>query len=143
MTGEMARVGLAGQRLTARRAYEIGLVTELTGTAEEARAAAASLAAAIAERDPAVLAESLRLMRLMRRDDHFHDDRLPIGGQAERRDVGREFFRQHGEDLGGGIDGSRVVPGVHAVPTFCPQLRVNKSLMATPTASTSDPYRWP
>jgi hypothetical protein len=36
-----------------------------------------------------------------------------------------------------------VVPGVHAVPTFCPQLRVNKSLMATPTASTSDPYRWP
>lgn len=70
--GEMARVGLTGQRLTARRAYELGLVTELSGTAAEARAGAAACAAAIAERDPSIVAESLRLMRSMRRDGHFH-----------------------------------------------------------------------
>ncbi len=69
--GDMVRVGLVGQRLTARRAHEIGLVAELTSTSDEARTVADDYAGAIAKHDRETVAQSLRLMRLMRRDERF------------------------------------------------------------------------
>ncbi len=69
--GDMARVGLAGQRLSAVRAREIGLVADVADTADDARAIAHDYAAAIAARPPAVVQESVRLLRASRRGEAF------------------------------------------------------------------------
>jgi hypothetical protein len=47
--------------------------------------------------------------RTVCREYHLDDDGKAIGFEVERSEVGREFFRQHRKDLGGGVDGGRVL----------------------------------
>ena len=66
---EVARIGVAGMKLGAERAYQLGVVSELADDLDGLRNVANQYAAAVVRQSPTAVRVSLELMRRFRRDD--------------------------------------------------------------------------
>jgi enoyl-CoA hydratase/carnithine racemase len=67
---ELLRSALADRPISAARAHELGLVSELCDTPDDARGAAAALAESIARQSPTAVAKNLELLRRFAANDH-------------------------------------------------------------------------
>ena len=59
------------------------------------------------------------------RNHHLHDDREAVLPFAERRQIGRQLFRQHGKHVAGRIDRRRIVLGMSIQGGFLRDQRIH------------------